>query len=530
MRKYNLIKHIFLTIFSVLIFQYSFSQAQLVIKDNAYMVIENDAFLVLDNPAPSALSVTGTGGNIKSESENNRIRWNIKNSTGTYTIPFAKGNAINGHKIPYTIEIGTAGVGLGHYDFSTYGGSTWDNATYMPSMVTHMDVYNSPNTTNYSAQVIDRFWLINPQGYSTKPVASTMTFTYIDAEREAAGNILPADQMGAQRFNNVLNSWSDMASTGSVNVAAKTVTTQSIASEDFYAAWTLSEKYIPELDTSIQFSADCEDPGIEIKWTTASETNVDYFLIEKATELIDWTFVAQVPSQGNSLTPTFYQYLDLEKLPGDIYYRLTKVDSNGVMEIIGADTTNCGIIPDEPIIIEFSADCEREGVITKWTKTTDLNVDSFFIEKSTDNENWTIVTQGPGQGNTYESAHYYHWDDERLPGNTYYRLTYILLSGDTVVYGPATANCDFDDITIMPNPNFGDFTVRIESNQQVNGMIMTMHDARGRLIYKNSVNVEEGINNFRINDRNINSGAYFLKLIYPDADPKIFRIIVVSTN
>ena len=140
-----------------------FAQTRMVINDDAYLVIENSAFVVLDNPNSNALSVAGAGGKIKSETEYNRVRWNIGNATGSYTIPFADDVAEGGIKIPYTITIGSAGTGAGFYDFSTYDGPTWDNETYMPSMVTHMGQHNPPNVVNHSAHAIDRFWIINPQ-------------------------------------------------------------------------------------------------------------------------------------------------------------------------------------------------------------------------------------------------------------------------------------------------------------------------------------------------------------------------------
>ncbi|MBK6368656.1 MAG: hypothetical protein IPF64_02215 [Flavobacteriales bacterium] len=52
-----------------------FGQARLVLNNNAFVRIDGGAWVVLEEPTPVALQTLGTGGNIVSEDEFNRIRW-----------------------------------------------------------------------------------------------------------------------------------------------------------------------------------------------------------------------------------------------------------------------------------------------------------------------------------------------------------------------------------------------------------------------------------------------------------------------
>ena len=428
MKKFIFIKQVFLSVFSIFIFQTSFSQARIVINNNAYMVIDNSAFVVIENPNPNALIVTGTGGKIKSETEYNRVRWRIGNTTGTYTIPFADDVVEGGMKIPYTITIGTAGTGAGFYDFSTYDGPTWNNEAYKPSMVTHMGQHNPPNVVNHSAHAIDRFWIINPQGYSSIPAPSSMVFTYIDAEHSASGNLLPEAGMGAQRFNSTVNKWGDMMPIGSANTTANTVTTPPVTAANFFAAWTLSNILNPLPVTLTRFAASCREDGLVVKWTTASEQNSDYFTVEKSSDFENWTTVSQVLAQGNSNTAVNYEIVDHNMLRETSYYRLKQVDFNG----------------------------------------------------------------------------------------------------DSETFKAVAVACDFSnyEVSIFPNPSNGNFTLEVESDEQIKAMNLAIHDVEGRLIYQRKVDLETGFNDFYITNGEISNGTYLLKLSHENKETKIIRFVV----
>lgn len=75
------------------------------------------------------------------------------------------------------------------------------------------------------------------------------------------------------------------------------------------------------------------DTAVNVKWSTATETNCDYFTVERSTNGIDWKEVSQVNGNGTSSTIHFYNTVDLNAPYGYSYYRLKEVDYNGQYEI-----------------------------------------------------------------------------------------------------------------------------------------------------------------------------------------------------
>jgi hypothetical protein len=75
------------------------------------------------------------------------------------------------------------------------------------------------------------------------------------------------------------------------------------------------------------------DTAVNVKWSTATETNCDYFTVERSTNGIDWKEVSQVNGNGTTSTIHFYNTVDLNSPYGYSYYRLKQVDYNGQYEI-----------------------------------------------------------------------------------------------------------------------------------------------------------------------------------------------------
>jgi hypothetical protein len=325
---------LFLTFnFSLLTFNL-FSQSRLVFNNNAYLIITGSRYAVINNSNANAITLLVNGGNIISEGELNRVKWNIGTATGTYTIPFTKSA---GNKIPLTVIITTAGAGTGSILFSTYGGATWDNNTYRPSDVTNM---NSLSGTNNSAYVIDRFWIIDAINYTTKPTA-TITFTYLDAEWAASGNTITEANLFAQRFNSTLSKWADwFGATGTCITTNNTVSSGSVTPANFFRSWTLVDQGSPLPIELLSFTAHCIPlpggvRGGFVQWTTASETNNDYFVLERSDSLpsggLGWASIATIQGAGNSNTLLNYSFTDtlLSPFGGSVYYRLKQVDFDG---------------------------------------------------------------------------------------------------------------------------------------------------------------------------------------------------------
>jgi hypothetical protein len=72
-----------------------------------------------------------------------------------------------------------------------------------------------------------------------------------------------------------------------------------------------------------------------LKWSTASESNSDYFSIERSTDGENWQQVAVKSSAGNSTEKINYSYLDNIDQFTIHYYRLVQYDIDGKFETYG---------------------------------------------------------------------------------------------------------------------------------------------------------------------------------------------------
>jgi hypothetical protein len=79
----------------------------------------------------------------------------------------------------------------------------------------------------------------------------------------------------------------------------------------------------------ISFDAQKFGNDVLISWSTSTETNNDYFIVERSSDGEIFEVVVRKSGAGNSSTKLSYSDLDREPKSGDNYYRLTQVDFDG---------------------------------------------------------------------------------------------------------------------------------------------------------------------------------------------------------
>jgi hypothetical protein len=96
----------------------------------------------------------------------------------------------------------------------------------------------------------------------------------------------------------------------------------------------------------LNFSGSCHNGQVVLNWKTATETNNDYFTIERGeangNSKIRWANVAEIKGAGNSSMPLSYSYTDYANNTNEkIYYRLKQTDYNGQYEYFTPIVVNC---------------------------------------------------------------------------------------------------------------------------------------------------------------------------------------------
>ena len=103
----------------------------------------------------------------------------------------------------------------------------------------------------------------------------------------------------------------------------------------------------------MSFTAACNGRYVNLEWTTATERNNDYFIIERSDDAINFTEIARVAGAGNSIEQLDYNYTDYSAAGGDNYYRLVQVDYDGTRTASEIVVANCSEAEGEPDVQVF---------------------------------------------------------------------------------------------------------------------------------------------------------------------------------
>jgi hypothetical protein len=108
-------------------------------------------------------------------------------------------------------------------------------------------------------------------------------------------------------------------------------------------------------------------------------------------------------------------------------------------------------------IVSFEGSLSNNNTVDlKWSTATEMNSNHFIVQKSTDGNNWSELTQINAQGNSSVLVNYSTIDNNPSNGNNYYRLEEIDLDG-AITYSKIVmvAYAAVTGPSIYPNPTHG---------------------------------------------------------------------------
>lgn len=85
----------------------------------------------------------------------------------------------------------------------------------------------------------------------------------------------------------------------------------------------------------INFNVNSENDIVHINWKTLTETNNDYFEVQRSLDGKTWKTISKVKGAGNSNDIIDYEEIDRSPYPGISYYKLKQVDYDGKSEEFG---------------------------------------------------------------------------------------------------------------------------------------------------------------------------------------------------
>jgi hypothetical protein len=200
-------------------------------------------------------------------------------------------------------------------------------------------VYNNNLAPTLSSISACEYWVLDRLPL-TSTAATTVTLTW-------DGNSCPLiPQLSDTRVAHFdLTTWQDEGNGGNTGTtAAGTVT--SAAAVTYFSPFTIG--LIPPTPLPIEmlnFSGVCNNGTVDLKWATASETNNDFFTIERSIDGANFSAIGNVDGSGNSTALLHYRFTDYDAMAGMNYYRIRQTDFNGQFsfgKIIAIDTKDCG--------------------------------------------------------------------------------------------------------------------------------------------------------------------------------------------
>lgn len=323
----------------------------------------NTMTLFIENPMNNAIT-TAQNGRIISETfpgSYGVVDWNIGHRTGSYVLPFGTNETVSAD-MTFKYNINTLGTGgmMGRVQFITYP----TNAQNYPLPDGVNQLTNAAGKEVYH-RAVDRFWVIENNieniAFSTYPQIEYV-FKYNDADLTSVENHIEKERLIVRAYNQDTHQWTDwLASPAFSQPTSNTISVVLGTIDDYNGVWTLMDDSNPLPIELLAFGATCQNDRTEIQWTTASETNNNFFTIERSTDANTFEVLKTIPGSSNSNYIISYNTTDDKPLAGTSYYRLKQTDYDGSSKYSNIISVSCGGADDE-LTISFATTDEQGNI------------------------------------------------------------------------------------------------------------------------------------------------------------------------
>ncbi|MCX6274152.1 MAG: hypothetical protein NTV09_02970 [Bacteroidetes bacterium] len=177
--------------------------------------------------------------------------------------------------------------------------------------------YAKPSSINKVSYT--RYWNFTRQNVANFTNAIMTLYYDLDDSVSNKNNLAVVHDNGS-------SSWVDYGGAGTADFTGN-ITSNTISS--FQTKFALGFPPSPLPVELLSFLVKKSGSGVLCDWITASETNNDYFTIERSANGLDFDSLYTVDGQGNTTHYSFYHFKDENPLRGHAYYRLLQTDFDG---------------------------------------------------------------------------------------------------------------------------------------------------------------------------------------------------------
>ena len=259
----------------------------------------------------------------------------------------------------------------------------------------------------------------------------------------------------------------------------------------------------------ISFTAEKVDTKANLSWQTTSETDSDYYIIQRSTKGKDFFDLKQITSTATTTDTSNYIFTDEEPKYGLNVYRL-KIFDGGKITYSEDDTLNFDTIPVLKLI-KFTVVKKDKDAEIKWNVTSETDSDYFVVQRENDGENFTDLKKILSNGNTPGNQSYSFEDAYSENHLDLYRLK---LSDDGKITYSEIDTLDFRSTSIILYPNPAENILKIEFNVAApQDVLLQITDSKGALVVtRKLINIPAGEYTEPVSVSRLAPGIYYVHI------------------
>ena len=255
----------------------------------------------------SNLFIMAAGASSTAESDLSYVDGPVK-KIGNTSIKFPIGD--NGHYQPISISAPT----LVTDEFT---------AQYFDS--NPLTTYTGTPTSPLDHVTACDYWILN-RVVGTSNVTATLTWSSLNNSDTCTINDFATLTVAKYDGTNWVSE-GKLSTTGSFSNG--TITSNTVTSFSPFAIGSLGPLNPLPVEL-LYFDASLQDENsVEIKWATATETNNDFFILERSANDLNFIPIQTFTGANNSTQTIYYSTIDKNPVNGENFYRLKQIDNNG---------------------------------------------------------------------------------------------------------------------------------------------------------------------------------------------------------
>ncbi|MBS1665539.1 MAG: FG-GAP repeat protein, partial [Bacteroidetes bacterium] len=181
-------------------------------------------------------------------------------------------------------------------------------------------------------------------------------------------------------------------------------------------------------------------------------------------------------------------------------------------------------------LLDFSGHSEQADVVLNWSTAMEQNSSYFQIERSQDNQHFTVIGKVAAAGNASQQTNYTYTDASPASGNNYYRLKMVDLDG-TATYSRIVVinfnNLSEHVIATYPNPAYSSFQLQFR-NMATGRYNMQFISSSGQVIFARQVQVSDPVSYSETISlsQSLAAGSYLIRVMDNQNHSFITRIAI----